>query len=251
MSGNLERSTCDSCTRSILRGSYCESSKGAAWAWLLAVTPAAPPKCIPDPVTIPIPYSHWRRLITYLLRLVPRLEHWGGAVRAPRFPTDRTMPHATAECRDVDLFVVQRIGNHPVSPLEVKAGNTAPVQPAVCRSPSRRFQASGVDHIGGLRVNGDVVNVAILVEHLRPALAAILREKNPSAISVFSGRSSPGGEVKTIWRLQIGREAIRSIRSCRQRNGHPVLRSVGRPVQGTVSRIADASILRSSCYHHV
>src|SRR5450631_4241171 len=103
------------------------------------------------------------------------------------------MPYASAEGRNVDLIVVQRIGNHPMRPLEVKSGNTGPMQPAVCRSPGRRFKAGRVEHIGVLRINSDVVNVAILVEHLLPALAAILREKYPSAVSVFSGRSTGTG----------------------------------------------------------
>src|SRR5947207_9335578 len=153
------------------------------------------------------------------------------------------MPNTPAECRDVYLISVQRIGNYSVPPLKVKSGNTRPVQPAVCRSPGRRFKASRIDHIGVSGINGDVVNVAILVEHLLPAIAAILREKNSSALSVFSGRPRPSGEVKTIWRLWIDGEAIRSICSLRQRNGQPVLRSVGRPVQGAVTCIADASIL--------
>src|SRR5437879_976304 len=153
------------------------------------------------------------------------------------------MPDTPAERCDVYLIGVPWIGNHPVPPLEVKSPNTRPVQPAVCRSPGRRFKARRIDHIGVSGINGDVVNVAILVEHLLPALAAILREKNPSAISVFSRRSRPRGEVKTIWRLWIDGETIRSIRSFRQRNGQPMLRSVGRPVQGAVTCIADASIL--------
>src|SRR3984957_10386073 len=135
-----------------------------------------------------------------LLRLVPRIEHWGGDVRAPLFPTDRTMPHAPAEGRDVDLIAIQWIGNHSVSPLEVKSGNADPMQPAVCRPPGRRFEASGVDHIRVLRIDGDVVNVAILIEHLLPVLAAILREKYPSAIAVLPGRSTPCSQAKRAGR---------------------------------------------------
>src|SRR5215471_426256 len=171
ISGNLERSTWDSCTWSILFGSYCDSSRPAGCAALAAGTLAALPVRIPDPATRPIPYNHWRRLITDLLRLLPRLKHWRSDVRAPLLPIDRTMPHAAAERRDVDLIVVKRIGNHPMSPLEVESGNTDPVQTAVRRPPCRRFKAGSVDHIGILRVNGDVVNVAIFVEHLLPALA--------------------------------------------------------------------------------
>src|SRR4029077_11895654 len=149
------------------------------------------------------------------------------------------MPDTSAERCDVYLIGTQRIGNNPVSPLEVKSGNTRPVQPAVWRPPRRPCEPSRVEHIGVSRINGDVVDVAILVEHLLPALAAILREKNPSALSVFSGRSRPGGEEKRIWRFWINGQAIRSIRSLRQRNGQPMLCSVGRPVQGTVTCIAD------------
>src|SRR5580704_922544 len=106
MSGNLERSTRDSSTWSMLLGSYCESSKGTGCGAFSAGTLAALPTCIPAPATRPIPYNHWRRLITYLLRLLPRIEHGRRDVSAPLLPIDRTMPHASAERRDVDLIGV-------------------------------------------------------------------------------------------------------------------------------------------------
>src|SRR5215472_6239305 len=97
MSGNLERSTWDSCTWSILLGSYCESSRATGWAAFSAGIPAHLPARIPDPATRPIPYNHWRRLINDFLRLLSRLKHWGSDVRAALLPIDRTMPHAAAE----------------------------------------------------------------------------------------------------------------------------------------------------------
>jgi hypothetical protein len=60
-----------------------------------------------------------------------RLERWRGDVNGPFFPIDRTMPHAPAESRDVDLIVVQRIGNHALSPLEVEPGNAIPMKTTV------------------------------------------------------------------------------------------------------------------------
>jgi len=86
---------------------------------------------------------------------------------------DGTMPDATPESRDVDLITVQRIGNHSLAPLEVKSRNAGPVPPAVRRSPGRRFKTSRVKNIGILRINGNIVDVAIFVEHLLPALATV------------------------------------------------------------------------------
>src|SRR5207302_3341831 len=132
-----------------------------------------------------------------------RIERRRGDIKRPWLRVDRAMPDASAESRDVDLVVVQWIGNHPVSPLEIESGNSGPMQTAVYRSPCRRLKACRIEHVGILRINRNIVNVAIPIEHRFPALPAILRQKDSSAVSVFSHGSSPGGTIDTIWRSQI------------------------------------------------
>jgi hypothetical protein len=72
------------------------------------------------------------------------------------------------------------------------------MQPAVCRSPGRRLKTSRIENVGICRIHGDIVNVPILIKHLLPALAAIFREKDASAVPVLSRRPSPCSEVKAI-----------------------------------------------------
>src|SRR5213078_2894002 len=79
-------------------------------------------------------------------------------------PADGTMPNASAECRNVDLIVILRIGNDTMCHLEIEALNSRPMTSSIGRAPSRGLKARGVKNVGVRRINGHVIDVAVLIE---------------------------------------------------------------------------------------
>src|SRR5579862_2336781 len=185
MTGNLARSTRDSCTWSILLGSYFESSNDAAPGWVCGVTPAPSAAPTPHPAIAPTPYNHWRRLITQSLRLVTGFKNARRDVHRFRLAVNRTMPHASSERCDVDLVAMDRIRNHSVPILEIESCNACPVEPTIGGPPGRRFKTGSVEDTRVLRINRDVIDMSVPIQHLLPVPPAILRQENSSAIAVL------------------------------------------------------------------
>ena len=102
------------------------------------------------------------------------------------------MPDTTSEGRDVDLTAVGRIGNDPVRPLEVEPGNPRPVLASIVRAPGGRLKSGRLENARVIRIDGDVVNVAVAVKDLPPCPAGIFREKNAAAIPMRPRGAGPG-----------------------------------------------------------
>src|SRR5664279_3351000 len=176
MRGNLDCSICDSCTWSMLLGSYWVRSLGLGWlAFFCAGGAALPEPNCPAPARNPAPYSHWRRFI-YIFSWcsLPKLQCRRGNIERPLLPADGTVPDAPAECRYINFIVIQRIGNHTMSHLEIEALDSRPMASSVGRPPGRRLKASGVQDVGISRIYRHVVNMPVLIECYLPALATIL-----------------------------------------------------------------------------
>src|SRR5271157_5903676 len=108
------------------------------------------------------------------------------------------MPDTASESRDVDLVVVGRIGNDPVRPLEVEPGNPRPVLTSIVRAPGGRFKSGRVQNARVIRIDGDVVNVAVAVKDLPPGPASIFRKKDATAIPMCPRGAAPSCQVQTL-----------------------------------------------------
>lgn len=83
------------------------------------------------------------------------------------------MPNAASERGDVDFVTILWVRDDPLPPLEVEAGDARPVQSAIGGTPGRRFESSRVNDFWIGWINGDVVNVTVLIEDLLPVCAAV------------------------------------------------------------------------------
>src|SRR5664279_4489596 len=86
----------------------------------------------------------------------------------------------------------------------------------------------------------------IAVEHISPAPAPILRQKNASTGSVYSCRPGPRCKVKTVGIGGIDGQSIGSIHILRQLHRCPGLCSVGRFIEGAIAARSDAAIFAAS-----
>src|SRR5438067_7819769 len=136
-----------------------------------------------------------------------------------------------------------------MSPLEIESRNTRPMLTAIYRTPGGRFETGGVENFRITRINRDVVNVAVTIERLSPCLAAIIRNKNPSAVSVHPGGSCPRGQIQTVRRTRVNGQTIRSVYASGERHFLPGLGAILRTVQCAVAIVSDAAIFRSPSHN--
>src|SRR2546421_11791684 len=91
----------------------------------------------------------------------------------------------------------------------------------------------------------------IFLEHLFPALAAVLGEKNTSAVALHSRGSGPCSKVQTAGRTWINCYTNRAIRSFRQSDGLPMLCTIGRTVESAIAGVANAPVLGAPGYYRI
>src|SRR5215467_5541045 len=84
-----------------------------------------------------------------------------------------TIPNAAAERRDVNLFGVLGIGDDAMPPLEIEARYARPVLAPIRGPPRGRFKSGSIQDVRVAWICGDVVNVAVTIEHLSPGRACV------------------------------------------------------------------------------
>src|SRR5205085_9945855 len=81
----------------------------------------------------------------------------------------RYVPHASAECRNEYHFAIRRVGNDTVPPLKVIPVDAFPTLAAIGGPPCRGFESARVQRVRLARVDRDIVDVLIFIEHIAPA----------------------------------------------------------------------------------
>src|ERR1019366_1148539 len=89
-----------------------------------------------------------------------------------------------------------RVDCHAVAPFEIVARDALPGEAAIRAAPRGRFEAGGVQHARVLRVQGDVVDVLIPIEHAAPGCAAISGEVDAAIGRAFGRAAAPRGQVQ-------------------------------------------------------
>ena len=163
-----------------------------------------------------------RRPDFYLSHSFPRLKCWRDDIHGFVLSAHRTMPDATTEGRHVNLVSVLRIGNYAVAPFEIEAWNSLPMLSSVGGPPHRGFESGGVQNLRVLRIDSHVVYVLVAIQNRMPALAAIFREVNPSALAMLRDCACPRGKIKPLRSLGIDRETIGCVYSGRKWNPLPM-----------------------------
>src|SRR5437762_1998668 len=97
-------------------------------------------------------------------------------------PRQRAVPNTTAESRYVNFVAVNWIRNHPVRPFEIEARNPGPMLSAVLRAPRRRFKTRGIDRVGVIRIDSNIVNMTVAIKNLPPIASAVFGKINASAV---------------------------------------------------------------------
>ena len=156
------------------------------------------------------------------------------------------VPHAAAEGGDVDLRGVLRVGDHALAPLEVVAPDPRPRLAAVDGAERGLVEAAGVHPPRIAGVDRHVVDVLRLGEDGTPRGAGVRAEEDASPRVAVRARHPPRREVEPLRVLRVDGETVRPVRPGRQREGLPVLRAVGRAVEGTVVPVADPARARSA-----
>src|SRR5215472_8810565 len=151
----------------------------------------------------------------------------GDFVNPVRIAPGRAMPDAATIGSDVDLVAVGGIGNHAVSPLEVKSTYPLPVPAPIPGAPGGGFEACGVEDPGISRIRGDVVNVLILRQNVTPAFAAIERRIDASSLGLGRSAAAPGGKQQMFGIPRINGETVGAIHSCGQVDSRPMFGAVG------------------------
>ena len=91
--------------------------------------------------------------------------HYGsGDVRMAGGAGRWTAPYASAKGADVDHLRVHGVGHDALTPLEVEAWYARPVFATGIRAPCRGLKARGIEQVCIPRVDGDVVDVLIVIQ---------------------------------------------------------------------------------------
>src|SRR4051812_29096865 len=136
------------------------------------------------------------------------------------------MPDAAAEGGDVNLAASLRIGRHPMAPLEVVPGNCLPGQSAIRAPPCRAFEARRVERTRVFRIDGDVINMLVAIQHSSPGGSTIDREIDAAILRRRTGRPAPRGKVQARWIARIDGESVRAVHSPGQPHSRPMLRAI-------------------------
>src|SRR5271157_5222307 len=72
------------------------------------------------------------------------------------------VPHTPAEGGDVNPIAILRVGNDPVTPLEIVTANAFPGFAAVEGAPGGRLEPTGIENLRIAGINRDVVNVLVM-----------------------------------------------------------------------------------------
>src|SRR5204863_4887014 len=118
-----------------------------------------------------------------------------------------------------------------------------PGRPAVGGAVGRLVEAGSVEHLRIARIDGDVVDVLRLRQHVRPGGTGVGGEEDPAAgVSPRRGHA-PGGEIETTRVAGVRGDRVGSVGPRGQGDARPVLGPVRRAIEGTVAVVTDTAAL--------
>src|ERR1019366_3984050 len=156
-----------------------------------------------------------------------------------------TVPDTAAEGGDIDHLRVVWVRYHAVTPLEVVAPYPLPGDAAVERAPCGILETAGVERLGVVRVNGNVIDVLIAVQHVLPRTTAIRGEPDAAVDGAVRRHAAPRSKIQAIRVRGIDSQAVRTVHLLGKRDAFPVLRTVAGAVDGAVAWVAVGTIFGS------